>query len=304
MATSSSSTKKAAKLAKSGGSRAIRFQGGTVFPLAVAITLIVGLGLIVYARQSRPAADTTPPMVNDHWHMAYGFYLCDQWYALRGALEERDSQGNLANRKYLRTTIHSHDDGVIHWHPYTTVAVGKRAKLGIFLDNYNVELSDTALRFPENFVMYDPNDPAKVPVSVASEWVEGQTECNGEPAELSVAKWNLWSDTKPERYIANMTNIPMTNDGMAFTIIFAPRDTSADGLRPPTYEFLTELGAIDMGINAPDPNDFLGEDGSVVTLAEGTLPAGDTDSEGTEPEGTEPEGTTVPADSATATTGG
>lgn len=274
MATSSSSTKKAAKLAKSGGSRAIRFQGGTVFPLAVAITLIVGLGLIVYARQSRPAADATPPLINDHWHHAYGFYLCDKWYVLQGALEERDSQGNLANRKYLRTTIHSHDDGVIHWHPYTTVAVGKRAKLGIFLDNYNVEIDDTSLHFPDNFTMIDPEDPAKVPVPVASDWVEGETECNGEPAELSIVKWNVWSDLESdgERYIANMGNIGITQDGMAFAIMFAPRD--AGKIKPPTYDQLEELGAVDMGLNAPNPDDFLDGGGTVVTLAEGTLPGG------------------------------
>ncbi len=287
MATSSSSTKKAAKLAKSGGSRSIRFQGGTIFPLAVAITLIVGLGLIVYARQSRPAADATPPQVNDHWHHAYGFYLCDQWYVLRGALEERDSQGNLANRKYLRTTIHSHDDGVIHWHPYTTVAVGKRAKLGVFLDNYNVEIDDNSLRFPDNFVMFDPDDPAKVPVPVASEWLEGETKCNGEDAELSIVKWNVWSDLERdgERYIANMGNIPITQDGMAFAIMFAPRD--AGKIKPPTYDNLEELGAVDMGINAPNPNDFIQDgEGAVVTLAEGTLPQA------------------TPADTVPATTGG
>lgn len=296
MATSSSSTKKAAKLAKSGGSRAVRFQGGTVFPLAVAITLVVGLGLIVYARQSRPAADSTPPMLNDHFHQAYGFYLCDQWYVLQGALEERDSSGNLANRKYLRTTIHSHDDGVIHWHPYTTVATGTRAKLGIFLDNYNVEISDTALRFPDNFSMIDPDDPAKVPQAVASEWVEGETECNGEPAELSIVKWDLWSDLESDgaRYIANMGEIPVQSDGMAFSIMFAPRDTGK--LKPPTYDQLSELGAIDMGINAPDAGDFLGEDGGVVaTLAEGSLPGDTGDSE---PASTEP------AESTPVTTGG
>ena len=244
-----------------------------MFPLAVAITLILGLALIIYARQTQPAEGATPPQLNDHWHMAYGFYLCDTWYILEGALEERDANGNMANRKYLRTTIHSHDDGVIHWHPYTTVAVGKRAKLGIFLDNYNVEIDDNSLRFPDNFVMFDPDDPAKVPMSVASEWIEGETKCNGEDAELSVVKWNVWSDLERdgERYIANMGNIPITQDGMAFAIMFAPRDVGK--IKPPTYDNLEELGAIDMGINAPNPSDFIQDgDGVVVTLAEGTLP--------------------------------
>ena len=52
-----SSTKKAARLAQKGKGQRIRFQGGTVFPLAVALTLILGLALIVYSRQTLPAVD-------------------------------------------------------------------------------------------------------------------------------------------------------------------------------------------------------------------------------------------------------
>jgi hypothetical protein len=293
VAKTSSSTKKAAKLASQGSSRAIRFQGGTVFPLAVAITLIVGLGLIVYARQSLPAADATPPQINDHWHMAYGFYLCDQWYVLQGALEERDAVGNLANRKYLRTTIHSHDDGVIHWHPFTSVAVGNRAKLGIFLDNYDVELTDDELHFPDNFTMIDPTDPNKVPIPVESDWIEGETKCNGEDAELSVVKWNFSSDLAGDgnRYIANMNNIHIDNDGMAFAIMFAPR--SAGKIKPPTASNLDELGAVDTGTNAADPGDFVTDDSTpVVTLGEtpDSAPAATTAPDATAP-------ATVPATS-------
>ena len=56
---------KAAKLAQKGKGRKVRFQGGTVFPAAVAITLILGFALIVYSRQTLPEADSTPPTIND-----------------------------------------------------------------------------------------------------------------------------------------------------------------------------------------------------------------------------------------------
>ena len=269
VAKASSSTKKAARLAQTGGGRTIRFQGGTVFPLAVAITLIVGLALIAYARQSQPAADATPPQLNDHWHMAYGFYLCDTWYVLEGALEERDSAGNLANRNYLRTTIHSHDDGVIHWHPYTTVATGKRAVLNIFLDNYGVEVSDTALRFPETPGLdnqFQMLTSAGTPTAVASEWIEGETTCNGEPAELSVVKWDYTSDldSAGQRYIANTGQIHIDHDGMSFAIMFAPRDTPK--VKPPTAANLAELGGIDAegGSQYTDPSDFVDPDSITV----------------------------------------
>src|SRR5690606_39049323 len=80
LAVTSSATKRAAKLAQKGKGKRVRFQGGTLFPMVVAITLILGLALIVYSRQTQPAADSSPPTVNDHWHAAYGFFLCDTWY--------------------------------------------------------------------------------------------------------------------------------------------------------------------------------------------------------------------------------
>lgn len=266
MATPSSSTKRAAKLAKQGAGKKVRFQGGTVFPVAVAITLILGLALIVYARQSQPAADATPPQINDHWHMAYGFYLCDSWYTFQGALEERDSSGNLANRKYIRTSIHSHDDGVIHWHPYTTVATGKRAKLGIFLDNYDTRVEDNGIFFPDGAVLLDS---AKNPVALPqTEWIEGETQCNGEDAEVSVVKWDYTTDldSDGQRYISNVDQIHMDHDGMSFAIMFTPK--SAGKIKPPSAGNLQELGAVDAagGSQYTDPNDFVDDGAPVATL--------------------------------------
>ena len=136
---SSSSTKRAARLAQKGKGKRVRFQGGTLFPMVVLLILVIGIGTIVYARASVPAADASPPTIEDHWHMAYGFSLCDQpeMVKLQGNLE--DPNGEHYN-DYVRTYVHSHDDGVIHWHPFSGVAVGKNAKLGVFLDNYGIEL--------------------------------------------------------------------------------------------------------------------------------------------------------------------
>jgi hypothetical protein len=266
--TNSSSTRRAAKLAQRGKGRKVRFQGGTVFPAAVALVLVLGMALIAYSRQSLPAADDSPPTIEDHWHAAYGFYLCDDWYQLSGNLEELTAQGTLANTGFLRTGVHSHDDGVMHWHAYTSASVGKNAVIDVFLDNYGVELTDDTLSFPDDFSMINPDDPSKVPMPVASEWIEGETQCNGEDAEVSVVSWNLWSDLESDgdRYNANMNNNPVTNDGMAFAIMFAPRD--AGKIKPPTFDRLDELGAVDMGGNAPNPGDFVDDGGSVVTLAE------------------------------------
>jgi hypothetical protein len=242
---SSSSTKKAAKLAQKGKGRQVRFQGGTVFPAAVALTLILGVALIAYARQTLPGADDSPPTINDHWHAAYGFYLCDGWVQLNGNLEERDANGQFLNQNFLRTGIHSHDDGVIHWHPYTSRAVGKNAVLGVFLETYEVAITDDALRFPSATAVGPNADYGTTgPTELLQEYVEGETKCNGEDAELSVKAWGGIDETDSgSRYIANMDRIRLDDDGMVFAIYFTPKDTAQ--VMPPWAQDLPALGAVD-----------------------------------------------------------
>jgi hypothetical protein len=181
-----SSTRKAAKLAQRGKGRKVRFQGGTLFPAAVALVLVLGVALIAYSRQSLPAADESPPGIEDHWHAAYGFYLCDDWYELSGNLEELDARGNLTNNGFLRTGVHGHDDGVVHWHPYTSAGVGGNAVLDVFLDNYGVELTNERLTFDNvGIVTSNPDNQPVNGFDPLEEYVEGETQCNGEDAELT-----------------------------------------------------------------------------------------------------------------------
>jgi hypothetical protein len=283
-----SSTKKAAKLAQKGKGQKVRFQGGTIFPLAVAITLIVGVALIVYARQTVPAADASPPTVNDHWHAAYGFYLCDGWVQLNGALEERNSQGAFTNVNFLRTGIHSHDDGVMHWHPYTSRATGRNATLGVFLDTYEVELTDDTLRFPSMDAMGpNPDHLDTAPTEILQEYVEGETQCDGEDAELSVKAWGSFTDTDDgRRYIANMDQVHVDNDGMVFGIYFTA--DGADQVMPPWAQNLPALGAIDSGQLRPEDLESLLDSDPDTTVGLGTVAPAGSLPETTDPLTTEP----------------
>jgi hypothetical protein len=296
---SASSTRKAAKLAQKGRGKRVRFQGGTVFPAAVAAVLVIGVGTIVYARQSVPAADSSPPTINDHWHIAYGFYLCDTWYRLSGNQEEVNAQGQLVNSKFLQTGVHSHDDGVIHWHPYGARAVGRRADLGVFLDVYDVDVSEDELKFPDG----QPVNADTGAVPEQREYVEDETKCGDEDAELQVVTWNNFTDTDDgTTYISNFEDIRVTDDAMVMSIAFVPRDTEIT--MPPWAAELPALGAVDSGQTAP------------TTVPEGAVPTGSTvaptgtatTGTGTEPATTEPDttepDTTEPATSAPPTTSG
>jgi hypothetical protein len=230
---SSSSTKRAARLAQKGKGKRVRFQGGTLFPMIVLLILVIGIGTIVYARASVPAADASPPTIEDHWHMAYGFSLCGQpdMVKLQGNLE--DPNGAHYN-DYVRTYVHSHDDGVIHWHPFSGVAVGKNAKLGVFLDNYGVQLSDTTLKFPP-----DQNG--------GKTYKEGETKCpGGKDGELSVTVWQSPEDTSNgTRYVTDFKDIHMSKNSLVITIAFQPKGTTI--AQPPWAKDLAKLGAIDTG---------------------------------------------------------
>jgi hypothetical protein len=271
VASTSSSTKKAARLAQKGKGKRVRFQGGTIFPLAVAATLILGLALIVYGRQTLPSADASPPTINDHWHVAYGFYLCDGWVQLNGDLEERDSRGQFTNTNFVRSGIHSHDDGVIHWHPYNSRGVGKNAVLGVFLDTYEVELDNDSLSFPSaGSFGPNPDHLDQAPSVDLLEFVEGETQCNGEDAEVSVRAWGSFTDTDGgTKYIANMDEIHIDNNSMVFGIYFTTNDEPQ--VMPPWAQQLPQLGAADSGQVLPDDLESLleGDDKPVPSSVPG-----------------------------------
>ena len=134
--------------------------------------------------------------------------------------------------------MHSHDDGVIHWHASTSAAVGTNATLGLFLDNYGVELDDDSLKFPEN--------------QGGKEYIEGETECpDGEDGELTVTVWESPEDTSDgRRYVSDFDDIRIDKNSLVITIAFQPRGTDIE--MPPWAADLERLGAVDTGSEPPD----------------------------------------------------
>jgi peptidylprolyl isomerase len=85
------------------------------------------------------------PVANvDHWHAAYGIYDCDRYLAPIDGSAFPDPSG-----------IHTHDDGLIHIHPFADGASGSNATLQVFFDFLGVDLTDDRLRVetPVNTVM-------------------------------------------------------------------------------------------------------------------------------------------------------
>jgi hypothetical protein len=239
----SSSAKKVARLASRGKGKKVRFQGGSVFPIAVALVVALGLLLIVYGRQSRPSDGSGVPRVNDgsnidaHWHAAFGIYTCDTFQPkITGTLEETgiDSDGNqvFLNEKFRILGIHSHGDGIIHYHPASTKSSGNRAKLGVFLDSYNIKLTDTELVMPAD--------------QGGGKWSTKDFKCDGKDTQLTVRVWDHYNDTGNfHDVVTDFNNIRITNDGMVFVVAFVPK--GADIPQPDWASQLPTLGASDGG---------------------------------------------------------
>jgi hypothetical protein len=228
---SGSSAKKVARLAQKGKGKKVRFQGGTLFPSIMAIVIVLGTALIMYSRQSAPSRNTAPT-INDHWHVSYGFYKCDGFLNdLKGTLEEP------VTPEYQKYNIHSHDDGVIHWHP-GALATGTRAKLGVFLDSYGVKVSTDGITFPAN----QNNGESYKTSDLKCKNAEGKMV----DAQVQVVVWDQYDNSEVSmKYITDFDNIRIKKDGMAITMAIAA--PGAEIPMPKSAANLPELGAADMG---------------------------------------------------------
>jgi hypothetical protein len=292
----STSANKVAKLASRGKGKKVRFQGGTVFPAVVAVVVILMLGLVIYARASRPTDGSGPPRLGDHWHASYGFYVCDTFEPnLLGSREAQttDAAGNtvFADKHFQQYGIHSHGDGVIHYHPYGSRATGTRARLGVFLDAYNVKLTDTTLTFPA--------DQGGLKIDTKN------YKCNGEDAQLKVRVWNNYAKTgEYVDYVTDFKNIRIDRNGMAFTVAVVPKGKNIP--QPDSAPKLPELGAADGGSSVSVPGTDLSGSSTTVT---GSTVVGDTtvttvagSTSGSTPASTPSTGTTPATGTAAVTT--
>ncbi len=271
-----SSNKKVARAAKAGGGRA-RAAGerNLLFPVALATVVILGTLLVVYAREDRAAEALERPIAfEDHWHSAYGFYVCDEFLPDLPEFTAPQNGGN-----------HTHGDGLMHIHPFSSARAGENATLvNWILDAGAVmgggdELADDRLGIP-----------------TGDTYVEGDDTCEGVEGADPIVQVAVWETAfaasegeDPDRIVTeDLGSIRFEDDGQAFTIAFAPE--GADIPPPPSVEGLGDVGS-DLGVDPSEiPEDAeLDEDFGEAEGGDTTdTTAGDT-TETTEPtEGTEP----------------
>jgi hypothetical protein len=251
-----SSAKKVARAARAGGRSSAGRQRNLLFPGVIGAIVLLGSALVWYAADDRKGDTSIPPVVGeDHWHAAYGIYICGEWQPDIPEFENT-------------TGIHTHGDGVIHIHPFSQSGAGENATLGTFLEDTDVKLSDSELTIGKK----ELPDGAKT-------WKEGEDKCDGKDAELVVAQWEDVSDenAKPALLTSGLKDIRFRGDGEGYTIAFMP-EGDTDIPKPPTAANLAELGAVDAGAQAGSTTTTAPGGSSTTTAGAGgtTTTAGET----------------------------
>jgi hypothetical protein len=222
-----SSSKKVARAARAGQSAGPSERRELGFPIAIAAVVILGIVLVAWARTQREEED---PSLRDHWHSAYGVYVCTEDEFLEPFLSENDPDG-----------IHSHQDGLIHIHPFGSSVTGDDAQMDVFLSAMNVSLDDSQMILADGTVL-----------------AAGDTQCDGEAAIWQVARWDSALDIEgpPDEIITeDLAGIRFEADGEAFTIALAP-----DGAEIPPPPTAAEVAEAAQTLQSEGPVTDLGDD--------------------------------------------
>ncbi|MEA2825975.1 MAG: hypothetical protein QOG43_414 [Actinomycetota bacterium] len=211
-----SSSKKVARAARTGGGRTRRGSTSWLWPSLLAVIVVLGTAGVVYSREQRQP-DTSRPLASgsgkagDHWHAAIGFYICGEFQP--NISEAADPLG-----------IHTHDDGIVHIHPFLSRSAGKNAKLGVFFDTVKAKVTSTQIKLPGQ-------DARK----------NGQ-KCGDKDANVQVKIWaTRGPDEKGTLFKGDPGDIRL-EDNQLITVAFVPDGT--DIPKPPSEPQLDKLSDV------------------------------------------------------------
>lgn len=211
-----SSSKKVARAARAGGRTSSGPKRHLGYPLAIGAIVVVGVLLVLVARSENQEAAAATPVANvDHWHAAYGVYVCDTWLP------------PLTDQVQDVTGLHTHGDGIAHIHPFNTGAAGNNATVGKWGETTGIDFGSDS--FTVNGTSY-----------------ANGYDCNGQPANVSLYVWNVDEpDAEPKIYTKDFGSVHFDRDRLAMTFAVVP-----DGTEVPKPESLGDLDKLDPATDA------------------------------------------------------
>ena len=235
-----SSAGKVARAAQAGhlrGSRRAR-SGRAPFEFRswLAAVVIIGMFLVGFAWNTRDVSALTPSF-SDHWHVAYGVWDC----------EIEDFRPNLIDPQSPNSGIHTHSDGVIHIHPYSSIATGNGAVVERFLEGTGSTINDDE-------VMSFLDQPR----------LTEETTCDGQETILQIARFQAGGTEPVEIVTENLGQVPFLEDQEMLVFALAPAGATippppqaniAEARNSSPFVFRTD------GVNGLGHNDAVGFDG-------------------------------------------
>lgn len=209
-----SQSKKIKRVQQAGVSRAPGQRRNLGYPALIIGILLVGSVLVFFARGERSAAASQAPVANqDHWHAAFGIDICGEIQPNPGD-DGPDTVG-----------IHTHQDGLIHIHPFVGAAAGENARFELFAEQTGIELGDGEFTLPDGTTYANGDD---------CEGEDGESQ----PGRVALYVWppQATDSTEPRVVTEDIGAVRFTDDGQAFVLAFVPED--AEVQLPPSVEAL------------------------------------------------------------------
>ena len=252
-----SSSKKVARAAKAAGRPGAGRSWG--WPALIGGLCVLGLVLIVISRGK--TEDAAAPKLGDHWHAAYGIYSCDTFLPpLRDVVVDE-------------TGLHTHDDGLMHMHPFGTSYTGDGANIGNFGLTVDLEVSDDSF-------------------SAGGVERENGDECDdGEEGTVQLKVWDSPDDEEGRLIEGDFADYAPQEFSM-WVLAFVPEGTE---IPPPPQEVIEALRA---------PSDVVGStpsDPTATTVPGSTTVPASTESTETTVAPTDTTPTTVAPETTTST---
>ena len=191
-----SSSKKVARAARAAGRPGARKN--YTWPAVIGLVVVLGIVGVVLSRNGGETASSGPPTLTDHWHEAFGIYLCGTWAP---DLPEQVHSG-----------VHTHGDGLIHVEPSTHQETGKNANVGKFVKDFGsgLVLTQSKIVLPGSKAQYK----------------DGGT-CGAKKASVRIYFWKNVTDKAPKLLTGSLDSMHIENDS-AIVFAFLP-----EGRTPP-----------------------------------------------------------------------
>ena len=236
-----SSSKKVARAASTGGGRTARGRTPWLWYGVMSIVVILGVLGVVVSRSDLDEAAADPPAIGrDHWHAAYGVNICGRLHP------------GLTDTKGDRLGIHSHGDGLIHIHPKSANAAGKKATLGVFLDEVGVKLTETSIDMPD------------------ADTKKNGAKCGTKPGKVQVAIWET-PDDDTATVVKGDPNDVRLKQAQVILIAFVPDGTKLE--KPPSAKEVHTPSDLETDLGTPPSTPQTTVAGATTTAPPATTPA-------------------------------